>query len=248
MGVLRLHRTPLLVLDEADQLLGDVYARHINTLMQHCGKRLGGAAANGGSSSSSSNGDSSSSSGSEEHQQQQQQDELLQPTRRQTVLVSATLWSGGLARFEPWCPSPEFVTMGASPTWSDEFTSGAASGQGLSDGEAAKTWGWGAKGWEGPASVVQAGPKTQGSVGGPEGQGLVPTLPPQLEHMYIVVNPDRKSDVLRRALHALNINMGLGFMNWQQRLKDMAAKVAAKKIEVRGFVRGGGWRLVVVVL
>jgi superfamily II DNA/RNA helicase len=34
MGVLRLHRCPLLVLDEADQLLGDVYARHINTLMQ----------------------------------------------------------------------------------------------------------------------------------------------------------------------------------------------------------------------
>jgi hypothetical protein len=50
--------------------------------------------------------------------------------------------------------------------------------------------------------------------------------------MYIVANPDRKSDVLRRAVHALDINMGLGFMNWQQRLKDMAAKVAAKKIEV----------------
>mgnify|MGYP001806841681 CR=1 FL=1 len=32
--MLRLHRCPLLVLDEADQLLGDVYARHINTLMQ----------------------------------------------------------------------------------------------------------------------------------------------------------------------------------------------------------------------
>jgi hypothetical protein len=119
--------------------------------------------------------------------------------------------------------------MGTAPTWSDDFTS-----QGLSSAdEPAKTWGWGAKGWEGPASVVQAGPKTQGSVGGPEGQGLVPTLPPQLEHMYIVVNPDRKSDVLRRAVYALDLTMGLAFMNWQQRLKDMAARVAAKKIEVR---------------
>lgn len=216
MGVLRLHRCPLLVLDEADQLLGDVYARHINTLIQHCGKRLGSS--------------SSSKDRPQQQQPEQQADAVLQPTQRQTVLVSATLWSGGLARFEPWCPQPQFVTMGASPTWSDDFTD---QGSGAAE-EPSKTWGWGAKGWEGPASVVAAGPKTQGSVGGPEGQGLVPTLPPQLEHMYVVVNPDRKSDVLRRAVHALQLNMALGFMNWQQRLKDMAAKVAAKKIEVRG--------------
>jgi hypothetical protein len=55
--------------------------------------------------------------------------------------------------------------------------------------------------------------------------------------MYVVVNPDRKSDVLRRAVYALDLNMGLAFMNWQQRLKDMAARVAAKKIEVRAGVR-----------
>lgn len=129
--------------------------------------------------------------------------------------------------------------MGASPTWSDDFTD-QHNGSAASD-EPSKAWGWGAKGWEGPASVVAAGPKTQGSVGGPEGQGLVPTLPPQLEHMYIVALPDRKSDVLRRAVHALQINMALGFMNWQQRLKDMAAKVAAKKIEVSwGHVSAAG--------
>jgi hypothetical protein len=66
----------------------------------------------------------------------------------------------------------------------------------------------------------------------------VPTLPPNLRHVFIIVNPDRKGDVLRRAVHALSLNMGLAFMNWQQRLKDMEAKVAARKIEV-GLCQGG---------
>jgi hypothetical protein len=206
-------------------------------IVEHCGKKLGqhkapaaaqrgkapaAAAAAGDVIESSSSSSSSSSSGDE--------GSLLLPVKRQTVLVSATLWAGVLGRFAKWCPEPQFLTMGNAPTWSnDDSDADAANGKGS---EGSKTWGWGAKGWEGPASVVQQGPKTHGMAGGAEGSGLVPTMPPNLEHRYMVVNPQHKADAIRRAMYALEVSMGLGFMNWQQRLKDVAGKVAAKKIEV----------------
>lgn len=227
MAALRLHRCPILILDEADQLLGDVYAADMAHITEHCGKKLA-AASSKGSNGKSSKGSSSKSDGSSNGKSSSSED-LLLPSARQTVLVSATLWAGVLRRFSEWCPEPLFLTMGNSPTWSLE----AGEAEGPASKEDAKTWGWGAKGWEGPASVVQQGPKTQGAVGGVEGSGLVPTLPPNLEHRYLVVNPQHKADAMRRAMYAMGVGMGLGFMNWQQRLKDVAGKVAAKKIEVR---------------
>lgn len=220
LGSLRLHRCPVLILDEADQLLGDIYTADMRHITEHCGKRL-----KPDPSSSSSVDNDRSSSGTQGQQ-------TLVPTQMQTILVSATLWDGVLSRFNSWCPGPTFITTGGAPTWVEDI---ADSAQGLVSDTGStnpKTWGWGVKGWEGPASVVQQGPKTQGTVGGAEGSGLVPTLPPNLEHMFLVVNPQHKADAVRRAMYALNVGMGLGFMNWQQRLKDVAAKVAAKKIEV----------------
>lgn len=213
MGALRLHCCPILILDEADQLLGDVYSTDMRHIVEHCGKRLAPT-----SSKQEFNGSSSS------------QGQVPIPAKRQTVLVSATLWDGVLSRFNTWCPEPLFLTAGGSPTWAPDED--GEEGSADSPTSAAKAWGWGAKGWEGPASVVQQGPKTQGMAGGAEGSGLVPTLPPNLEHMYMLVNPQHKADAVRRAMYALNVGLGLGFMNWQQRLKDVAAKVAAKKIEV----------------
>ena len=91
-----MHRCPCLVLDEADQLLGDVYARDMAHITLHCGKRLG----DGGSSDGAGGGG------------------------RQTVLVSATLWDGVLSRFAEWCPTPTFVTSGGAPTWADDADEG----------------------------------------------------------------------------------------------------------------------------
>jgi len=69
--------------------------------------------------------------------------------------------------------------------------------------------------------------------GGAEGAALVPTLPPNLEHRCLVVSAAHRADAMRRALYALGLDgMALGFMNWQQRLKDVAAKLEAKKITV----------------
>ena len=107
--------------------------------------------------------------------------------------------------------------------------------------------GWGVRqfgGWGGAADAAAdaaAARRTTGAGGGgPAAAGLVPTLPPQLRHLYMVVNPQHRADALRRALYALAPDgLSLGFMNWQQRLKDAAAKAAAKKIQVCGLMR---WR------
>jgi hypothetical protein len=241
MGALRLHRCPILIMDEADQLLGDVYAADMAHIVEHCGKKLGqqqqqqqqpSAASKGGQGKGSKAAAAAAGAAEDTAGSSSSGDEgsLLLPVKRQTVLVSATLWDGVLGRFAKWCPNPQFLTMGSAPTWSnDDADVDQANGR---DSEGSKTWGWGAKGWEGPASVVLQGPKTQGMAGGAEGAGLVPTLPPNLEHRYMVVNPQHKADAMRRAMYALGVGMGLGFMNWQQRLKDVAGKVAAKKIEV----------------
>jgi superfamily II DNA/RNA helicase len=138
MGALRLHRCPILIMDEADQLLGDVYAADMAHIVEHCGKKLGqhkapaaaqrgkapAAAAAAGdvvesSSSSSSSGDEGS---------------LLLPVKRQTVLVSATLWAGVLGRFAKWCPEPQFLTMGNAPTWSNDDSDADAANDKGSEG------------------------------------------------------------------------------------------------------------------
>eukprot|EP00879_Flechtneria_rotunda_P015174 GHRR01015861.1.p1 GENE.GHRR01015861.1~~GHRR01015861.1.p1 ORF type:complete len:662 (+),score=244.46 GHRR01015861.1:415-2400(+) len=242
MGVLHLHRCSILILDEADQLLGDIFAPDMAHINLHCGKRLApnvtGAIATGAKGSSAggrgkrrnnnSSSDGSVADAAGNGTAAAATDVGIIPTKRQTVLVSATLWAGGLERFAAWCPDPMFITMGGAPTWSDEGSTVDVNGALLDT----KQWGWGAKGWDGPASAVQQGPKTQALAGGAESGGLVPTMPPNLEHLYLVINPQHRADALRRAMYALDVRFGLGFMNWQQRLKDVAAKLASKKIEV----------------
>ncbi len=56
--------------------------------------------------------------------------------------------------------------------------------------EGGPAWGWGVRGWDGPASTL--GPRGQGSAGGVEGEGLMPSMPPQLKHYVLVVDPRHK--------------------------------------------------------
>jgi hypothetical protein len=81
---------------------------------------------------------------------------------RQTVLVSATLSRTVLAKSARWCPDPEFVCVGAAPVVQKDENSSEGSQQAGGPG-----WGWGAKGWEGPAS--DRGPKTEGAAGALQG-------------------------------------------------------------------------------
>jgi hypothetical protein len=78
---------------------------------------------------------------------------------RQTVLVSATLSRTVLAKSARWCPDPEFVGVGVAPVVQKD-----AGERGGDSKDAGPGWGWGAKGWEGPAN--ERGPKTEGAAGG----------------------------------------------------------------------------------
>jgi len=192
-AALQLHRCPVLILDEADQLLAPNFSEDLTHIVSHAGKR---AAAG-----------------------------------RQTVLVSATLSSTVLTKFLKWCPAPAFVTAGGVAPHLEPLTD--AESAAAADG-AAPAWGWGVRGWDGPASDV--GPRIQGSAGGAEGdEGLVPTLPPGLRHIYIMSDPRHRVDTLRRCVHALGAERALVFMNWQQRLRDAQHKLEARHMPVSWF-------------
>ncbi|GAX80023.1 hypothetical protein CEUSTIGMA_g7462.t1 [Chlamydomonas eustigma] len=215
LGALKIHRCPLMVLDEADQLLSTAFVEDMNHIATHCGKAL---------LNSSSRRDTST---EEEGQQQDQQ------YGRQTVLVSATLSESVLSKMSRWCHvrgdsnAPHYVTLASSPAprISEEQSLRPTTAR------SGPAWGWGVHGWDGPASEVA--PKTLSSAGGVEGShGLVPTLPPQLRHLYLVVDPRHKPDALRRCIHALDAQRVLIFMNYQQRLKDTMFKLEARKMKV----------------
>eukprot|EP00877_Chromochloris_zofingiensis_P005959 jgi/Chrzof1/1616/Cz10g14210.t1 len=193
-AALQLHGCPLLVMDEADQLLGANFREDIVHICQHAGKRVQGG--------------------------------------RQTILVSATLSETVLTKFKQWCPEPMYITAGSTAPALAPRINGSDTQQGGDERDvAAPEWGWGSKGWEGPASTVA--PRTEGTMGGAEGAELVPTLPPNLRHLYMVTNERDKVDCVRRCVHALDIGRALVFMNWQQRLKDAQHKLEAKGMEVK---------------
>ncbi|KAG1656109.1 hypothetical protein FOA52_010291 [Chlamydomonas sp. UWO 241] len=192
-GVLRLHTCPLMVLDEADQLLAPNFAEDMTHINQHCGRRA--------------------------------------EAPRQTVLVSATLSESVLTRTAKWCPDPRYVTPAAAraPTVSPEVAAKIATVNAAEAASAAEpSWGWGAKGWDGPAN--EQGPRTTGAAGGVE-DGLIPTMPPHLKHYFVVEEARHKADCLRRAIHALNLQRVLVFMNYQDRLKDVMFKLQARNMK-----------------
>ncbi|GBF90298.1 DEAD-box ATP-dependent RNA helicase, mitochondrial [Raphidocelis subcapitata] len=189
-GALLLHRCPMLVLDEADQLLGSNFSEDLTHVCEHAGRKL--------------------------------------PEGRQTVLVSATLSASVMARFGRWCPDPQFVTAGgAAAPRVTPFENGDGGGGDADAGAEGPGWGWGVRGWEGPAPG--AAPRTHGTAGGAEGgEGLVPTMPPALRHVFITAEPRHRVDALRRCVHALGAGRALVFMNWQQRLRDARHKLTAR--------------------
>ncbi|KAG2437120.1 hypothetical protein HYH02_011376 [Chlamydomonas schloesseri] len=245
-GSLKLHKCPLMVMDEADQLLSSAFLEDMNHLNDHCGKRLDlrpAQPADQPSTDAMAGVDAATAAAV-----------AALPFegasgRRQTVLVSATLTPSVLGRAAKWCPSPRFVSAGAVPAIVPGISdadggmvslmsgSGAPAAAGVAgaaaDGASDATnpeWGWGVRGWDGPASPLA--PRTRGSAGGVQaGQGLVPTLPPQLQHFYLVAEPRHKVDMMRRAIHALGAGRVLAFMNFQQRLADTQYKLEARGIK-----------------
>ena len=76
-------------------------------------------------------------------------------------------------------------------------------------------------------------------MGGAAVQEPPPSLPQQLRHMYVRVPDIRlRVDTLRRAMHALDSQRALVFLNFGRRLQDAQAKLASRGMAV-GSLHGG---------
>ena len=57
------------------------------------------------------------------------------------------------------------------------------------------------------------------SVGGVGTSNLIPSMPPNIQHTWIQTNRRHRVDTVRRAIHALDAQRVLVFMNFQSRLQ-----------------------------
>ena len=60
---------------------------------------------------------------------------------------------------------------------------------------------------------------TSGSAGGIGQEDMAPSLPPQLAHWWVGTSRQHRTDAARRAIHALDAQRVLIFMNFQSRLR-----------------------------
>ena len=93
--------------------------------------------------------------------------------------------------------------------------------------------------------VAPRAPRPAGEAAGGAGDGArpvgeaPPSLPPQLQHSYVVVDDSRhRVDLLRRSIHALDTQRALVFLNFGRRLADTASKLARRGMAV-GALHGG---------
>lgn len=67
----------------------------------------------------------------------------------------------------------------------------------------------------------------------PDLQGAKESMPPNLEHMYVVAPLRHHVDILRKCIHALEASSVVVFLNHTRRLKDVQFK-----LEARGLTAG----------
>jgi superfamily II DNA/RNA helicase len=67
----------------------------------------------------------------------------------------------------------------------------------------------------------------------PDLQGARESLPPNLDHLYVVAPLRHHVDILRKSIHALEARSVIVFLNHSRRLKDVEFK-----LEARGLVAG----------
>ncbi|KAK9813006.1 hypothetical protein WJX72_007336 [[Myrmecia] bisecta] len=134
--------------------------------------------------------------------------------QRQTVIVSATLTPKVLTASQGWCPDPERMFVSVQQR-QHAPSPGPGTGQ--------ERWGWDAAARTAVASS---------SAGGVGTSDMIPEMPPQLDHTFIMTNRRHRVDTLRRCIHALDAQRVLVFMNFQQRLQDTQAKLGASGMKV----------------
>ena len=121
---------------------------------------------------------------------------------RQTVLVSATMPSAVLRAAAVWGHRPLLVRA-TSIIEVENYKPGPSSSNGESPKEAA-------------ASIS------------PDLQGARESMPPNLEHFYVIAPVRHHVDILRKCIHALEAKSVIVFLNHSRRLKDVEFKLQAR--------------------
>lgn len=203
MGVLKTHGVSTLVIDEADDLLASNFRRDMARINEHCGK-----SAKGG---------------------------------RRTIICSATLKQETLDAYAYVAPDLKLVladyemnkpakddgglTNGSSEGGKEKETKEIVNADGEEDEE---------------EDIVEkarreAQMKKQVMINAEEQQvmnrGAV-ALPPHLQHLFIEAERNRKVDALRRAVHAMDVQRCLIFVNFGRRSKDVEGKLSARGMPV----------------
>lgn len=151
----------------------------------------------------------------------------LQPSGRQTILVSATMTPASLrsALNSDWCKvDTEIVATVAMEARAKDAGKSGAVAKGAQ-------WGWNAQEekWS-----RESGDVTEGAAGGVATDDVVQAMPPGLTHLFMRVPAMHKVDRVRRALYAVKAEHALVFMNFQRRLQDTQDKLSARNMEVGG--------------
>jgi superfamily II DNA/RNA helicase len=211
-GALQTHKCPILVLDEADQLLAPQFREEMQRITEHTGKKC----ENG------------------------RQTIIVSATLTPRVLSLCEVWCPQPRQvFVGAVPGPQSVASSTNDGENDQdncdqtVNGGAAPTVGAVGADGASTggpsWGWGIPG---STYIPELNDPGIGSAGGYGNRDAAPAIAPGLTHLYVKSAPQHRVDTLRKAIHATNAQRALVFMNFQQRLKDAEQKLAARKMKV----------------
>jgi superfamily II DNA/RNA helicase len=210
-GALQTHKCPILVLDEADQLLAPQFREEMQRITEHTGKKCD----NG------------------------RQTIIVSATLTPRVLSLCEVWCPQPRNlFIGAVPGPQSVPEDENNTDDVDLqltvNGGAAPGTAAADGAeggaaGGPSWGWGIPG---STYIPELNDRRIGSAGGYGNRDAAPAIAPGLTHLYVKSAPQHRVDTLRKAIHATNAQRVLVFMNFQQRLKDAEQKLAARKMKV----------------
>eukprot|EP00210_Caulerpa_lentillifera_P000583 g564.t1 len=135
--------------------------------------------------------------------------------QRQVLLVSATLTPSLIDRIGTWTPGAKFVFIGSTSAM-----------QGVSESTDKKEtvvprWGWGNK-WSGELRHQNNTTVSNASI----------AMPPNIRHGYCLADSRMKVDTIRRAIHAMQAEKCLIFMNYAKRTQDALYKLSARGMTV----------------
>lgn len=212
-GKLHTHGCKFLVLDEADQLLSIKFRGDMRRILEHVGQRRDAAAVANSEERGSVDGESidmrpgldepsgSTMAASSSSASPSMLRSARKRVERQTVLVSATMPPAVLRAAAVWGHRPLLIRATS-----------------IIEVEA-------------PGSnYPYQSESSSDSSSSADLQGARESLPPNLDHCYVIAPLRHHVDILRKCIHALNARSVIVFMNHSRRLRDVEFKLQARGI------------------